>query len=150
VIADIEAYRGPLATFSILIQTVALTVATRSGAFASWLAPISAALAIEQLAETATVLGDHGFFAPGGDMNTLLAPAIYAIWIIAQGIAATYLTGPRHVPRECVREGQFPDVTGAPAPVSKRASRSTPTRLSLGTMNMSHARARVASQRRCK
>jgi hypothetical protein len=30
------------------------------------------------------------FFAPGGDMNTLLGPAIYAIWIIAQGIAATY------------------------------------------------------------
>jgi hypothetical protein len=34
-----------------------------------------------------------------------------------------------------VREGQFPDVTGAPAPVGKRTSRSTPTRLSVGTMS---------------
>jgi hypothetical protein len=31
VIADIEAYWGSLATFSILIQAVALTIATRSG-----------------------------------------------------------------------------------------------------------------------
>lgn len=87
-IADIEAYWAPLLTFPILTQAAAVVFAVRAGDFPTWLAVISGVLVLEQLAESATIFGDHGFLAPGGDMNSLLGPALYGIWLIGLGIAA--------------------------------------------------------------
>lgn len=87
-LADVEAYWAPLLTFPILTQAAAVMLTVRAGDFPRWLAVISGVLAVEQLAESATVFGDHGFLAPGGDMNNLLGPALYGIWLIALGVAA--------------------------------------------------------------
>ncbi len=87
-LADVEAYWTPLATFPIIIQAGAVIYAVRAGDFPGWLAVVSGVLVVEQLAESATVFGHHGFLAPGGDMNSLLGPALYGIWLIALGVAA--------------------------------------------------------------
>ncbi len=91
-VADIEAYWAPLLTFPIFTQAVAVIFAGRAGDFPRWLAVVSGVLAIEQLVESATVFGDHGFLAPGGDMNSLLGPTLYGIWLIALGVAASSTT----------------------------------------------------------
>jgi hypothetical protein len=95
-IADVEAYWAPLLTFPILTQAAAVVFAVRAGDFPVWLAVVSGVLLVEQLAESATIFGHHGFLAPGGPMNSLLGPGLYAIWLIALGVAASR-THPRVV-----------------------------------------------------
>jgi hypothetical protein len=102
-LADIEAYWGPLATIAIVLQAAALGIATHQGAFPGWLLPITAVLGLEQLVETLTILGDQGFIAPGGALNQVGA-ALFGIWVLAQGVAAsrnpeTSSTAPRLVPQ---------------------------------------------------
>ncbi len=87
-VADIEAYGLPLLTFPIIVQAAAIVFAVRAGDFPGWLAVVSGVLVVEQLAESATVFGTHGFLAPSGDMNSLLGPTLYGIWLIALGVAA--------------------------------------------------------------
>lgn len=88
-LADVEAYWAPLLTFPILTQAAAVIFAVRAGDFPRWLAWVSAVLLVEQLVESATVFGNHGFLAPGGTMNSLVGPALYGVWLIALGVAAS-------------------------------------------------------------
>ncbi|UTI65165.1 hypothetical protein NBH00_02890 [Paraconexibacter antarcticus] len=94
-LADVEAYWAPLLTFAIVTQSLAIIAAVKNASFPRWLGWISLVLAAEQLLETATVFGDHGFLAPGGDMNWLLGPGLYAIWILGLGVACSTFPPPR-------------------------------------------------------
>ena len=88
-LADVEAYWAPLLSFPILTQAAAVVFAARRGEFPAWMAVVSGVLVVEQLIESATVFGDHGFLAPGGTMNSALGPALYGIWLVALGFAAS-------------------------------------------------------------
>lgn len=88
VLGDLEVYWGPLATIGVVLQATSLAVATRAGAFSRWLLPISAVVALEQLLETLTIIGERGALAPGGAFNHVGA-IFFFVWILAQGIAAS-------------------------------------------------------------
>jgi len=87
-LSDVEAYWGPLATLIFASQALAIVVAARAGSVPAWLGGLSLAFAIEQLAESASIFGNSGFLAPGGDMNALVGPLFYAIWSVGLGVAA--------------------------------------------------------------
>ncbi|MCW3038307.1 MAG: hypothetical protein JWM31_212 [Solirubrobacterales bacterium] len=91
-LADLDAYWAPLVTFPIALQAAALAVAARRGSLPRWVGAISLVLLAEQLAESATIFGSHGFFAPGGSMNTDLGPLLYVVWLVAQGAALSRST----------------------------------------------------------
>lgn len=110
---DLEAYWGSLATIGVVLQATSVAIATRHGALPAWLFPFSALLATEQLMETLTMLGDGGFLAPGGTLAQLGA-ALFGIWVIATGAAASSKSHEGLAPR-----GQSalptPTVTRAPS-----------------------------------
>lgn len=96
-VLDLEAHWGPLATVAVALQASALGFATRHGAFPGWLLPITTTLALEQLVETLTIVGGDGFMAPGGLFNQLGA-ALFALWVLAQGVAASRWPGLQPAP----------------------------------------------------
>jgi hypothetical protein len=51
-----------------------------------WLGLLGGAALVEQLAETVTVFGTHGFTAPGGAMNAVLGATLVGVWLVALGI----------------------------------------------------------------
>ena len=77
-------FYGPVLTGAVaaLAAPVALA-ALREGALPRWLGWLSLVLAVEQLAETATVFGDSGFAAPGGEWNLLLGAGLFVVWLVA-------------------------------------------------------------------
>jgi hypothetical protein len=87
-LADVEAYWGPLATVPNVLQGAAVGVATREGVFPRWLLPITAIFALQQFVETLTIVGDTGLLAPGGTLNQLGA-AFFGVWTISLGAAAS-------------------------------------------------------------
>ena len=50
---------------------------------------LSAAIAVtEQLIETITIFGRHGFIAPGGPMNVYLGAGLVAVALLSLAVAA--------------------------------------------------------------
>ncbi len=85
---DVGAYYGPmLATTDVVMAGAVALVGLREGALPRWLGWVSAVFALEQLIETATVYGDSGFAAPGGDWNTVLGAGLFGVWVLALGFA---------------------------------------------------------------
>lgn len=87
-IADIEAYWGPLLTISNVLQAGALAASARVGLLPGWFAPITLVFALQQAVETVTIVGSSGAIAPGGALN-LIGAGLYFIWIVALGVAAS-------------------------------------------------------------
>jgi hypothetical protein len=52
-----------------------------------WLGVITAIALAEQVVETITIFGRHGFIAPGGAMNVDLGAGLVALAILALGVA---------------------------------------------------------------
>ncbi len=90
-LADIGAYFGPTLTVSIVLIVVPLGLAAwkGEGGLPRWFAWLSAVFATEQLIETITVMGRRGFIAPGGPMNLMLGAGLFAVWVIAAGVASS-------------------------------------------------------------
>jgi hypothetical protein len=81
---DVASFWGPVLTSSTVLTLVPVTlVALRgNGGLPRWLAYAAGAATVEQLVETITIFGNHGFAAPGGPMNTLLgAGLVAAAWL---------------------------------------------------------------------
>jgi hypothetical protein len=47
---------------------------------------VTAIALVEQLVETVTIFGKHGFIAPGGPMNVELGAGLTAIALLALGV----------------------------------------------------------------
>ncbi len=85
---DVGSYFGPMLTTTDVVMAGAVAlVALREGLLPRWLGWLSVVFAIEQLAETATIYGNSGFAAPGGDWNNVLGGGLLGIWLIALGFA---------------------------------------------------------------
>jgi len=84
---DVGAYFGPVLTTTDVVMAGAVALAAlREGSFPKWFGWLSVVFAVEQLAEVATVYGDSGFAAPGGDWNNALGAGLLGIWILALGL----------------------------------------------------------------
>lgn len=84
---DVGSYFGPVLTTTDVVMAGAVALAAlREGSFPKWFGWLSVVFAVEQLAEVATVYGNSGFAAPGGDWNNVLGAGLLAIWILALGL----------------------------------------------------------------
>lgn len=84
---DVGAYFGPVLTTTDVVMAGAVALAAlRAGALPRWLGWLSAAFALEQLAELSTVYGRSGFAAPGAEFNNVVGAGFLAIWLIALGV----------------------------------------------------------------
>jgi len=85
---DVWAYFGPVLTTTDVVMAGALALAVfQAHVLPTWFGWLSAVFAVEQLAEVATVYGDSGFGAPGGDWNNVVGAALLAIWVLGLGVA---------------------------------------------------------------
>jgi len=56
-----------------------------------WLGILAAVAVAEQLVETLTIFGQHGFMAPGGPMNVVLGAVLVAVTLVALGFVVARL-----------------------------------------------------------
>jgi hypothetical protein len=85
---DVASFWGPVltsATITMLAPVVLLALAGRAG-LPRWLGVVSALALVEQLVETVTIFGKHGFIAPGGPMNVYLGAGLTAIALLGLGV----------------------------------------------------------------
>jgi hypothetical protein len=83
-VLDIAIYWGPVLTGATTTMIGAVTVLgfRRGNRFVpSWLTWIGVVAFTEQLIESVTVFGTHGFIEPGGPMNIALGAGLTAIWL---------------------------------------------------------------------
>jgi hypothetical protein len=80
---DVASFWGPILTGATTTMIGAVTVlGLRTGPLIPrWLTVLGVIAFAEQLIETTTVFGTHGFIAPGGDMNLLLGAGLTGIWL---------------------------------------------------------------------
>jgi hypothetical protein len=86
---DVASFWGPVltsTTITMLAPVVLLALGGRAG-LPRWLGIVSAVALVEQLVETITIFGKHGFIAPGGPMNVELGAGLTAIALLGLGIA---------------------------------------------------------------
>jgi hypothetical protein len=94
---DVASFWGPVltsTTVTMLAPVVLLAWSGRAG-LPRWLAVVTAIALVEQLVETITIFGKHGFIAPGGPMNVELGAGLTAIALISLGIVLART--PEHV-----------------------------------------------------
>jgi hypothetical protein len=86
---DVGAFYGPTLTVFVIMFAAPIGVAAwRSDrALPRWLAWVTVVLVVEQVIETVTVFGTHGFIAPGGPMNLALGAGLYLLWLLAAAAA---------------------------------------------------------------
>ena len=85
---DVASFWGPVltgTTVTMLAPVVLLGLREGTG-FPRWLGLLAGVAVAEQLVETVTVFGRHGFIAPGGPMNLYLGAALVAASLLALGI----------------------------------------------------------------
>jgi hypothetical protein len=82
-ILDIVLFWGPVLTASTLTMIGSVTALgfTHPAGIPKWLTILGVVVLVEQLAETVTIFGTHGFFGPGGDMNLVLGAGLTLIWL---------------------------------------------------------------------
>jgi hypothetical protein len=87
---DIASYWGPVLTSTtVTMLAPVIVVALRGEAgLPRWLGALAAVAVAEQLVETITIFGRHGFIAPGGPMNIYLGAGLVAVTLLALGITA--------------------------------------------------------------
>ena len=85
---DVASFWGPVltsTTITMLAPVTLLALAGRAG-LPRWLGIVSAIALLEQLVETITIFGKHGFIAPGGPMNVDLGAGLTGLAFLAVGI----------------------------------------------------------------
>ena len=86
---DVGAFYGPTLTMFVVLFAAPIGVAAwrGEGGLPRWLAWVTSVLVVEQLIETVTVFGTHGFIAPGGPMNLRLGAGLFLLWLLAASAA---------------------------------------------------------------
>lgn len=86
-------YWGPVLTSTTLMMLLPVAVAGLSGdtGWPRWVGLVAAVAAAEQLVETITVFGRHGFLAPGGPMNVYLGAGLTAVALVSMGVVGARL-----------------------------------------------------------
>jgi apolipoprotein N-acyltransferase len=85
---DVASFWGPVltsATITMLAPVVLLALRGEAG-LPRWLGLVGAVALVEQLVETITIFGRHGFIAPGGPMNIYLGAALVGVWLLCLGV----------------------------------------------------------------
>jgi apolipoprotein N-acyltransferase len=85
---DVASFWGPVLTSTtvMMLAPVAL-LGLGGGALPRWLGAVAAVALAEQLIETITIFGRHGFIAPGGPMNIYLGAGLTALSLLSLGVA---------------------------------------------------------------
>ena len=85
---DVASFWGPVLTSTTvtMLAPVALLAWSGRAGLPRWLAVVTAIALVEQLVETITIFGKHGFIAPGGPMNVYLGAGLTAIALLSLGI----------------------------------------------------------------
>jgi hypothetical protein len=83
-VLDVASMWGPILTGATTAMIGAVTVLGfgKQPLIPRWLTVLGLIAFTEQVIETITVFGTHGFIAPGGDMNLLLGAGLTAAWLI--------------------------------------------------------------------
>ena len=83
---DVNAYWGPMLTGTDVALAGAVALCWyRERTLPGYVGIVSAILAIEQLAESATLCGSTGFMAPGGAWNNTVGAGLFMIWTLVVG-----------------------------------------------------------------
>ena len=94
---DVASFWGPVltsTTVTMLAPVVLLALRGEAG-LPRWLGVVGAVAVVEQLVETITVFGRHGFIAPGGPMNVYLGAGLVALALLGLGFAVARRGSPR-------------------------------------------------------
>jgi apolipoprotein N-acyltransferase len=85
---DVASFWGPVLTSTTItmLAPVAILALRGEAGLPRWLGAITAIALTEQLVETITIFGRHGFIAPGGAMNVDLGAGLVAVAILCLGI----------------------------------------------------------------
>jgi len=85
---DVASYWGPVlnSTTMTMLAPIAIAAFGSSVPIPRWVGAIAAAAFTEQLVETVTVFGRHGFLAPGGAMNVYLGAGLAGLSFLSIGI----------------------------------------------------------------
>jgi apolipoprotein N-acyltransferase len=86
---DVASYLGPVLTSTtvMMLAPVALLGLRDGETLPRWLGAVAAVALAEQLIETITIFGRHGFIAPGGPMNIYLGAGLTALSLLSLGVA---------------------------------------------------------------
>jgi hypothetical protein len=84
---DVASFWGPVLTSTTItmIAPVVLVVLRGQAGLPLWLGLLGAVAVAEQLIETITIFGRHGFIAPGGPMNIYLGAGLVGVWLLGLG-----------------------------------------------------------------
>jgi hypothetical protein len=87
---DVARFWGPLLTSTTITMLAPIVVlAARGEEVPAWVGAVCAVALAEQVVETITVFGRHGFIAPGGPMNVGLGAGLTAVALLSVGYAAS-------------------------------------------------------------
>jgi len=87
---DVASFWGPVLTSTTvtMLAPVVLVALRGDWGFPRWLGLFGAVALVEQVIETITVFGSHGFIAPGGPMNIYLGAGLVGVALLCLGITA--------------------------------------------------------------
>jgi apolipoprotein N-acyltransferase len=90
---DVADYWGPVLTSTtiMMLTPVVLAAFGDDTRLPRWLGILAAVAVAEQLVETLTIFGQHGFMAPGGPMNVVLGAVLVAVTLVALGFVVARL-----------------------------------------------------------
>jgi hypothetical protein len=88
ILTDVAVMWGPLLTVADVMVAVPIALASVQGKFPRWLGALAAVFALEQLVETATIVGGSGFIEPGGAMNLYVGGALFVVFFLALGLTS--------------------------------------------------------------
>jgi len=88
---DAASYWGPVLTSTTLMMLVPVAVLGLRGeaGWPRWLGVVAGLAAAEQAVETITIVGRHGFLAPGGPMNVYVGAGATAVALLAIGVVGS-------------------------------------------------------------
>lgn len=90
---DVADYWGPVLTSTTIMMLTPVVMAAfgDDGRLPRWLGILAGVAVAEQLVETLTIFGKHGFMAPGGPMNVILGAVLVAVTLVALGFVVARL-----------------------------------------------------------
>jgi hypothetical protein len=85
---DVASFWGPVLTSTtvMMLAPVVLLAFQAGSGLPRWLGLLAGIALVEQLVETVTIFGRHGFIAPGGPMNVDLGAGLVALALLSLGV----------------------------------------------------------------